>query len=177
MIAPLNFGPAAQSVVHNGRGVMRLTDALRDEAALVLGDALAGVSGKRIRMAAVPGAGRTFISRCTNGGDCNPLYRIAGLFLLMKRLGMGRGGALKLLGWLEELIDQIWPPEDVPPLDEVLDTEQDLDAADDPHQQRIGRDPAAVERMLEIKRRQHAHDRIVILALRREIGRTEREAP
>lgn len=173
MIAPANMLAMRGDVVQNPRLVLRLLDSLRVEASDTMTEVLHGVSHKRIRSADVPGVGPTFVSRCTNGGDCNPLWKIAGLFVLMKRLGMGRGRAQRIVDYLQELVDLIWPEDDVPPLDDVLDTEQDLDAEDDPHQQRIGRDPDAIARMLDVKRRQRAHDRTVIFALRRELARQD----
>lgn len=171
MIAPSTLPLAAPSVVRTATDFSHLADTLRDEAALELRASLDGATCKRMERAAFPGFGLHGISRALNGSPSNPLYRLAALFLVMKRMGMGRQGAQRIIDWLQEIVDLIWPAEDLPPLEDVLDTEQDLDAQDDPHQQRIGRDPEAVARMLEVKRRQLAHDRIVVLALRRAVAR------
>jgi hypothetical protein len=170
MIALGNLRPAAPGVVRKPRKLSHLMDTLCDEAALEMGAAFKGISGKRVDAAGVPGCGRHGVSRAINGSQTNPLYRIAGLFVLMKRLGMSRSRAQRIVDWLQELVDQIWGPEELPPLEEVLDTEQDLDCEDDSHQQRIGRIPGAAARMLEAKQRQHAHDRLVILALRQRVA-------
>jgi hypothetical protein len=158
-------------VVRRARDFTHLMDSLRESAAHEVTSAFDGISGKRIDLVRVPGCvGRDGVSRAANGSVTNPLYRIAGVFVLMKRLGMGRERAQRLIDWLQEVIDWIWPEEDLPPLEEVLDREQDLDGEDDPHQQRIGRIPDAAERMLDAKRRQHAHDRVVIQTLQRHVA-------
>ena len=170
MIAPSTLPLPAPSVVRTAADFSHLADTLRDDAALELRAALDGATCKRMERAAFPGLGLHGISRALNGSPSNPLYRIAVLFLVMKRMGLGREGAERIIGWLQEIVDLVWPPEEVPSLEEVLDKEQDLDAEDDPHQQRIGRDPEAAARMLEVKRRQLAHDRVVVLALRRAVA-------
>lgn len=170
MITIANVHVRSVHVVRRPRGIAHLMDVLCDEAAVVLGEAFRDVSGKKIDAAAVPDVGRHGISRAINGSRTNPLFRLAGMFVLMKQMGLGRDRAQRLVDHLQDLVDMIWPPEDVPALEEVLEAEQDLDAEDDPHQQRIGRDPGALERMLEAKCRQRAHDGTVIVALKREIA-------
>ncbi|HEX6926801.1 MAG TPA: hypothetical protein VF167_15370 [Longimicrobiaceae bacterium] len=90
----------------------RLADILRDEAACELLAAFDGVSQKRMKAAAFPGVSPTGISRAMNGDSSNPLYRLAAIFLLMRRLGLSRHRALRMWMWLREVIDQVWPPEE-----------------------------------------------------------------
>lgn len=147
---------------------MRAADALRDEAALELGAVLAGTTCKSLGRANVPTCGPYAISRSLNGGDGNPLYRVAMVFVLMKRLGMGRERAQRILNWLQEIVDAIWPPADLPALEEVLERDQDLDTGDDSLRFKAVRGcPDAKAQLIEIKRGQIAHAGVVILALRR----------
>lgn len=158
-------------VVQSPRSLLRATDSLRDEAALVLGDAIDGVTGKQMNRAAVPTCGPYAISRAINGGDSNPLYRVACLFLLMKRLGMGRERAQRIVGWLQELIDAIWPEAEAGELADVLQKDQDLDVKDDALRLRaVLGCPDAVRSLLIEKRRQVAYGATVVLALRRRIA-------
>lgn len=167
MIALGNLSPGASAVVR--RIDVVALDALQVEAAGIMEELFEGVSGKRINGAALPGFGRHGISRAANGCATNPLFRVVGLFVLMRRLGMSGELAQRIIDWMQEVKDAVFPAEDLPPLEEVLDREADLDAEDDPHQQRIGRIPGAAARMLTAKRRQHAFDRTVIQALRRHV--------
>lgn len=121
---------AARRVAHNRPRLVRVSDNLRVEAAEVLRDLLEGASQKRIRGADVPGAGATYLSRAMNGCDSNPLYRLASLFLLMKRLGMGRQRALRLIEWLRDVVDTVWPEEEGE-LEAALEEDSRLDPEDD----------------------------------------------
>src|SRR5690606_9073071 len=114
---------APVSVARRGRDFSHLADALRDEATLELFVAVGDVSGKKLHAAAVPGAGRHGISRALNGCTSNPLYRIAALFVVMKRLGMGRERAQRIVNWLQEIVDAIWPPEEALDPRKVLEEE------------------------------------------------------
>lgn len=160
---------ASRFVVQSPTSVLRLMDAMKDDAALEFAAVLDGVSGKQIDRANVPTCGKYAVSRALNGGDCNPLYRIVGVFALMKRLGLSRSRAQRVIDWLQEVVDNLWP-EGEEDLDAVLDKEQELDAMDDLPQQRATRGCVeSMQELLEIKRRQRAHDRTVIFALRRRI--------
>lgn len=172
MIAPLNLSLPSAAVAHKRGRFVRMTDLLRGEAAAEIAAALEGVSGKRVERAGVPGANRTGLSRAMNGSTTNPLWRIATFFLLLKRLGLGRERAQRLVDWLQELVDVIWG-EDDPPLEEVLEHEQELDVLDEPPQQRVGRNPNAPSQMLAAKMLQHAYDRVVIRVLRREVEKAQ----
>lgn len=174
MIAPLNLLAALplSAQPHNSGATVRLMDVLRDEAALELDAALHGATGKRIARADVPGASRTGLSRAANGCESNPLYRLAAVLVLMKRLGMGRERALRLVDWLRELVDQIWPEEEeARDFGEVMGAEQAIDGEEDRYQVDacLGI-PGAAERMLEVVRQRRAHDAVVISALRRRIA-------
>ena len=81
---------------------------------------------------------------------------------------MGREGAERILGWLREIVDLVWPPEEEDNPREVLETEQQLDALDDGPQQRLAwGEPGAAAEMLEAVKRQYAHAPRVIAVLRR----------
>lgn len=153
-------------VVQNRRDFLRLTDAIRVDAAAVLRSVLEGASWKRVQSEDVPGAKAEFLSRAKNGCDCNPLYRLASLFLLMKRLGMGREGALRLLGFLKELVDWIWPPEEAPSLEKALEQKSEQDPRDDHLRFQVVRGcPVARVRLIEETRREIAVDEVLLLAL------------
>jgi hypothetical protein len=158
----------ARLVAQTERDVLRASDALRDEAALELASVLEGTTCKRLVRADVPTCGAYAISRALNGGDSNPLYRVAMVFVLMKRMGMGRERAQRILNWLQELVDAIWPPEELPVLEDALAKDQDLDTGDDSLRfKAVLGCPEARARLIEIKRGQIAHAGVVILALRR----------
>ena len=169
MIAPSTMLLPAGRVPHSGRELLRLSDSLRNEAANELKAALEGVSGKRVRTANVPGAGTTFLSRSMNGADANPLYRLASLFLLLKRLGLGREAAQRLIDWQQEIVDAIWGPatDEATDLENVLDKEAELDGQDElPRLQASRGCIEGTRQLIEVKRRQRAHSRTVIMALR-----------
>jgi hypothetical protein len=170
MIA-FNLSPAAAAVAQRQRDVVRLSDTFRAAAALVLDDVLAGVSTKRVRAAGVPGMGVTFLSRCKNGDHGNPLWRLASLFVLMKRLGLGRERAQRIIDWLQEIVDQVWPVGEAPEFEQVMEDEQELDAADDPCQMRaVHGDADALREFIAVKAKQRAHDAVVIQASRKQLA-------
>lgn len=162
--------PGAACVVRGGREFTHLTDVLHDEAVLVLHDAIGDVSGKRLDSAAVPGAGRHGISRALNGCTSNPLFRVAALFLLMKRLGLGRERAQRIVDWLQEVVDAIWPPNEGEEREakEVLAEDQRLRLASEGAQTRLAWGEAgAAGEALEIARAQRALAPTVVHTLRR----------
>lgn len=131
---------------------LRLLDSLRVEAMAEVTDAFRGVSGKAIGLALVPGVTRHSISRAVNGCESNPLFRIAGWLVLMRRLGMGRAAALRWLEWFRQVVDVVWPPDEVPPLRDVLDREQEADGKDDgPQQRAYAGDRVAMQEWVRIK--------------------------
>lgn len=169
MIAPLNVPFFPAPVVRTDRlAAHHATEQLRSEAAAAVARAFDDVSGKRIDAARVPDCGRHGISRAINGSATNPLYRIALMFVLMKRLGMGRERALQMLEWLRGLVDAIWPEEESPSVEEVLERDADLDVRDDAERLRVLRgDPEATARYLEARMAQAAYTPTVLAALRR----------
>lgn len=171
MIAFPNLSPSMPRVVRRPGELAHLLDVLKDEAALEMGAAFKGVSGKRIDAANVPGCGRHGVSRAINGSETNPLFRLAALFVLMKRLGMGRERALRVVGWLRELVDAIWPEEEERSWEETMGREQEIDSEEDRHQVDacLGI-PGAAARMLEVVRHRHAHDAVVISVLRQRVA-------
>lgn len=166
---PTLAGPVAQTP----GGIVRASDRLREDAAGELSALLSGVTGKQIDRANVPTCGKYAISRALNAGDNNPIYRIAMLLLLMKRLGMGRARALWLLGVIRDLIDAIWPEEEGS-LEEVLEKDSELDPQDDHLRFQAAHGCEEAKRaLLEVKRRQVANGLALIPALRRRIAARE----
>jgi hypothetical protein len=162
MAAPL--GRVAQST----RAVLQASDCLRDEAALELGAGLAGVTGKQLKRAGVPTCGAYAVSRAMNGGDNNPLFKIAALFLAMRRMGLGRERAQRIVNWLQEVVDAIWPETEEADLAKVLEKDQELDVTDDTLRLRAAMGCAEAARdLLAVKRKQAAHAPTVIFALRK----------
>ena len=155
---------------------MRVMDVLRDEAALELDTALSGVPGKRIDAAAVPGMTRTGISRAANGSESNPLYRIAAAFVLMKRLGLGKERAQRVVDWLQTIVNEVWPDEEERDFGQVMGQEQAIDSDEDRHQVDacLGV-PGAAARMLTAVQQRHAHDRVVLAVLRRRVAEEGRQ--
>lgn len=171
MTLPSNLALVPDGVPRKIGGLALVMDQLRLEASRELGAAFRGISGKRIDLVGLPGCGRHGISRALNGCSSNPLYRIVALFVLMKRLGMGRERALRIIGWLRELVDQIWPDDQEIDPRRVLEEEQRLDSRDDAPQQRLAwGEPGAAAEMLEAVRAQQAHAPLVIQVLRRLAG-------
>lgn len=175
MIAPLNLPVRPLHVPQSGLQVMRLMDSFRSDAATELAHALAGISGKAIGRANVAGAGVTYLSRATNGGDCNPLYRLASVLVMLKRLGMGRERAQRMVDWFQALVDLIWGDE-APDFDEAMEKETDLDAADEPHQMRAVRgDADALRAWIAVKRESRAFDAVAIRAATHRLAEMEAE--
>lgn len=100
-----------RNVVPRGRDVLRVMDVLKDESAVEVAAAVSGASIRRIVAADVPGASAYGLSRAINGADSNPLYRLAAVLVLMKRLGMGREKAQRLVDFLQAIVDALWPVE------------------------------------------------------------------
>lgn len=168
MSRPVNLALVAGGVVGKSDSFALLMDRVRTEAAKQLELALDGVSGKKMDYAGFPFVGRRGISRAINGCASNPLYRIIGVFVLMKRLGLTRDRAQRIVNFLQEMVDEIWPPDEEEDPKEVLLREQQLDLADDEPQLRLAwGEPGAAAQMLEAVRAQHAHAPAVIRVLRR----------
>lgn len=167
---------AATVVAQNPRFVLQATDALRDDAALELSEVLRGVTGKQLTRVSVPTCGPYAISRALRGGDNNPLYRTACLFVAMKRLGMGRERAQRVVNWMQEVVDSVWGAEGATErLTDVLDRDQEQDVRDDlpRHRAAAGCEESARE-LLNVKRQQLAFGSVVVLALRKHLAEVAR---
>jgi hypothetical protein len=128
------------------------------------------VSGKRITMANVPGATRNSISRALNGCESNPVWRLAGWFVLCRRLGVPKERLQRVLDWLQGQLDAAYADEAPAPLEEVLDRDAELDGRDDLPRQRAARgDRCALVELLEVEEMQLAHERLVVARLRAEV--------
>ncbi len=160
-------------VAQNPRFLLQATDILRDDAAIELGTVLSGITGKQLTRAGVPTCGSYAISRAVRGGDNNPLYRIACLFVAMKRLGIGRDKAQRVVNWLQEIIDSVYgaEAETTADLQDILESDQEQDPRDDLPRYRAALGCAAAAReLLDVKRDQVAIGTVVILALRRHLS-------
>lgn len=168
-IAPSTMQPQRPAVPRNQIEVARLSDQLRKEAAQVWSEAFEGVSGKRINAVRFPGLTRHGISRAANGDVSNPLFRIAVVFLLMKRLGLGRERAQRIVDWLQAVIDWVYADEEEErEAKEVLAEDQRLRLASEKVQTRLAwGEPGAAEEALEIARAQRALAPTVVHTLRR----------
>lgn len=156
-------------VGQNSRAVLQVMDAIRDESALELGAVLDGVSVKKIKLAGVPGAGPYHLSRATNGGDNNPLYRIAGLFVLMKRLGLSKARAQRIVDWLQDIVEELWP-EGEADLETALEQDSEIDPKDDHLRFQAAKGCVdSMRELLEVKRGQRAHSHLMVIALRRRL--------
>lgn len=174
MIGTASLQSAGGIVAQNPHGVLRLMDVVRDDAAMEMDAALKDVSVKAIRRANVPGASPYGLSRAANGGESNPLYRIVGVFVLMKRLGMGRARAQRIVDWLQEIVDQLWP-EDAVDLGKALEDDSALDPEDDHPRFHAALGCVDAKRtLLEVSRRQRAQKATLILALRRRLAEQDR---
>lgn len=177
MISTANVPASAARVVRT-RDLLAHLALLRDEASAEMSVAFDGISGKRIDAAALPGFGRHGVSRAANGSETNPLYRIAGLLLLMRRLGMGRARALRWLEWLRQVVDTIWPPEEEEggtDLRAVLDRDAEMDGRDErPRQRAYAGDLVAARELLEVKTAQIALGQDVAVRLRQVLASAER---
>lgn len=171
-LAPSTIAPSWRGVVRTRKSFAHdATDGLRKDAAEAVARAFEGVSGKRIDAAHVPDCGRHGISRAINGSSTNPLYRIALMFVVLRRLGMPRERAVWMVEWLRRLVDAIWPEEEAPALEEALEKDGDLDVLDDAERVRAYRgDPEALARYLDAKMVQLAHAPAVIQAIRRRLA-------
>lgn len=170
MIAPLNMGLRALSVLSNRNAFAHL-ELLRVDAAAQMDAVFKDVSGKRINDARVPGCGRHGVSRAINGSETNPLFRIIAMFVLMRRLGLGRERALRLVEWIRSMVDVVWPPEAEPALDDVLEKDADLDVKDDAVRVRALRGDAEARRCyLAARLEQAAYTSTVVAALHRQIA-------
>ncbi|HET7322687.1 MAG TPA: hypothetical protein VFI96_09350 [Longimicrobiaceae bacterium] len=163
---------AGTSGVVRARDSFAHLDALREEAKAEMAAAFDKVSGKRIDAACLPGFGRHGVSRAANGSATNPLYRIAGLLLLMRQLWMGRSRALRWLEWLRQVVDTIWPPEEErKDLRAVLDQDAEMDGRDErPRQRAYAGDLTAARELLEVKTAQIALGQDVAVRLRQALA-------
>lgn len=75
-----------------------------------LGAAVAGVSVRKIAAADIPGTSAYGLSRAINGADSNALYRLASLYMLLKKLGFKRERAQRVVDWQQTIVDWLWGP-------------------------------------------------------------------
>jgi hypothetical protein len=163
--------PPAPNRARSPLDLFRASERVRLDAAHETAALFDGVSGKRITAAAVPGATRNSISRALNGCESNPAWRLAGWFVLCRRLGIPKAWPQRLIDWLQTELDRAYgdtPPES---LEEVLDRDAELDGRDDLPRQRAARgDRRAMVELLEIEEQQLALGRTVVARLRAEVA-------
>lgn len=174
MYTPSTLTPSRPRVVRRSQEDAHLMGQLCTEAAREVAAAFDGVHGKRIDRAGLPGFGRHGISRAINGSATNPLFRLAGIFVLARRLGVPKHRLQRCLDWLQEKLDQAYADAEPAPLREVLEKESDLDAADDPHQMRAAYGcVVSLRAFLEAKRQELAYTPEVIRTVRLHLARME----
>jgi hypothetical protein len=162
--------PAPQNGARRPGEFVRLSESLRFVAAEQVAAVFGDVSGKRIKAAGVPGATRNSISRALNGCESNPLWRLAGWFVLCRKLGVPKEKLQRLLDWAQGQLDAAYADAPAPALEDVLDRDAELDGRDDLPRQRAARgDRRALVELLEIEEMQLAHERTVVAKLRAEI--------
>jgi hypothetical protein len=167
VIATSTMMPAPVMHPRNGGDVARLLDSLRGEAAREVGAVFLDVSGKRISGAGLPGVTRNSVSRALHGCDSNPLWRLAGWFVLARRLGIPKARLQRAIGWLQSRLDEAYG--DVPraTLAEVLEQDAAADGKDDlPRQKAARRDRRALVELVEAEAEQMAASRTLILTVR-----------
>lgn len=163
LLPPLN-GARTQS------DFARVAGPVRDEARAEVGRLFYEVSGKRIEAANVPGATRNSISRAANGCESNPVWRLAGWFVLCRRLGVPKSRLQRIIDWLQTKLDEAYGDVPQEPLNEVLDRDAELDGRDELPRQRAARGcKESLVELLEIEREQYAHSRHVVTRLSAEV--------
>lgn len=145
------IGRAQSGVPKRGIDLLRAMDAVRFDAAREVATALAGLSVKRAKSAAVPGAGSTFLSRCQNGDDCNPLFQA--------------GQHLRPWPYRRDT-DRAYADAPALTINEVLERDSEIDPKDD-HLRFLAAKGCPVARMelIEVKQRQLAYLPTMILTL------------
>lgn len=175
MIATLKMPPPQSVVVRSPREVVGLLGDLRAHAAREVATAFDGISGKRINTALLPGITRHSISRATNGCESNPLFRLAGWFVLARRCGVPKYRLQRLVDWLQAALDAAYADQPRPSLHEVMEKETEVDAAEDPPQMRAAcGDRDALHVWLDKVLERHSFDRTVIETVSAELWFTNR---
>lgn len=147
-----------------------LLERLQSAAGEEMDRAFRGVSQKEVDAVGLDGFRRGGFTRAVNGDATNPLFRIVGLFVLMRRLGLGRAGALRMLEWLRAAVDLVWPPEEEPTLEEALEKDQALDPRDELARYRTSKgDEESTRVFLDAALDHAAHRRVLIPMLFRRL--------
>lgn len=163
MIATATMPAPRLIVPRNSKQDVGLTDSFRGDAAREVEVAFAGISGKRISAVELPGVTRHSISRAMNGCESNPMARLAGWFVLARRLGVPKHRMQRLINWLQAALDAAYADEPGPSLDEVLSKETEKDSAEDPPQMKAAMGCGeSLHVWLDHLLDRHAYDRTVI---------------
>lgn len=174
MIAPADSIGARPARVVRGIALFAHLDRLRAEAADQIRDGFDDVSQKRIDSAGIPGCSRSGVSRAANGCPSNPLYRLALMFVVARRLGVPKEKLQRGIDWLQSKLDEAYADAEPEPLAEVLDRDAEIDAKDDVLRLRAARGcPESMRELLAVKLTITAQSRITILALQRRIAGAE----
>lgn len=120
---------------------------------------------------ALPRLPETTLSKARLGYMCGPFFRAGLCILALKVGGAPRERAQRLVDWLQDLVDQWWPPvgEPTPDMPELVRTEQEIDGAEDREEtDYLLGIPGARTRWLGMLRRRRAHDCTLIQRLEAE---------
>lgn len=170
MILTSTMASATKNGARSGLGLIRDLEGLRVLASAQVAAVFEDVSGKRIKAAGVPGATRNSISRALNGCESNPVWRLAGWFVLCRKLGVPKERLQRVLNWLQDQLDAAYDDAPAPALEDVLDQDAALDGQDDLPRQQVARgDRRALVELLEVEEQQLALGRTVVARLRAEV--------
>lgn len=161
----LNRTLTAQSprVSQSGLDVLRIGHQLRIGAAQVIRGAMPHSRKRMIPLVSACG-----VSRARHGDDTNPLYRTACWLVELRDSGAPRERAQRIVDWLQEQVDNLWPP-DPADINTASEAEQEVDGQEDAAQlaYHLGR-PGARELWVEHLRTSRARERTLLIALEAE---------
>lgn len=171
---PTTMRTIPSRVEHSAGDLVRLLDALRQEAAQLVADLLPH-SRKKLRR--IPGLNPTGLSRAKNGDVSNALYRAAVYVLACRALGVPELKARRIPGFLEAVIDQVYGAAPAC-VTTALIAEAAEDAAEDAAQAPALANPTpeALRHWLEHALQQRAALDAAIAAARRELAARARAA-
>lgn len=150
-----------------------MAEDLSASAAEVVGAVFGGLSSvlEHLRF---PGFSRFALSRAINGRH-NPLARIAVWLVVLRIAGVSRERAQILLDWTQDVIDLLWPVEELDGV-QLSIREQEAEAGENPLQARYlagDRSPAVLRAYLKAAREERAIQSDLILVLERECRAVE----
>jgi hypothetical protein len=113
-----------------------------------------------------PGLPETTLTRARQGSACSAFYRSALVLLALRVGGAPRERAQRLVDRLQDLVDRLWPPEEIPPTKQLSRQEQAVDGAENVAQLDYHDDvPGASARWADLLRERQAITRTLLLRL------------